>query len=121
MPEAPDNLTTIVANGASRPILKWLAVLTVLAIAGGGTYYYLHRNGTDHSTPDFVTPLNTFSYDAAGNPLESEIGSGGIVQKYTFNSPYWLTGIISQSQNGVDLFGELLTYTEGGYQGSAYI
>ena len=77
---------------------------------------------TGHSAPAKTT-LATFSYDAAGNPLENdlELANGArIKQKYAFNSPYWLTDIRSQNQGGKDLFQEALTYIEGGYQGAGY-
>lgn len=55
MPQAPEDLSTIVASGASRPALKWLTILVIVAVLGGGAYYYFTRNGKDHATPNFVT------------------------------------------------------------------
>ncbi len=69
------------------------------------------------------TTLATFSYDAAGKPLENhlELANGAsIKQTYAFNSPYWLTEISNRNQGGTDLFHETLTYTEGGYKGASY-
>jgi HlyD family secretion protein len=55
MPEAQDNLSAIVATGASRPVLKWLTiVLAVAAIAGGG-YYYFYHNGKQDVPLEFIT------------------------------------------------------------------
>lgn len=55
MPEAQENLSEIVASGASRPVLKWLVILAVLACLGGGGYYFYQRNGNGHDTPNYHT------------------------------------------------------------------
>jgi large repetitive protein len=73
-------------------------------------------------TADFSKPLATFTYLANGQPLEDQLNleSEQIKQKYDFNSPLWLSKINQQNSAGDTLFGESLTYSEGGFKQAKY-
>jgi HlyD family secretion protein len=50
-----ENLAEIVRAGASRPIRKWVIIATVLALAGGGIWFWLGRNQGVADKPEYVT------------------------------------------------------------------
>ncbi len=39
-PDSSEDLATIVASGASRPVRKWLFATLAIALAGAGAWYY---------------------------------------------------------------------------------
>jgi HlyD family secretion protein len=59
MSKLPSNedLAKIVRSGASRPIRKWLIIAVVLAISGGGIWFWLNRNKGVSEEPEYLTEL----------------------------------------------------------------
>lgn len=56
MPTTNEDLSTIIAKGASRPGRKWLVILALLATAGGGGYYlYQSRDQERNGNGGYVT------------------------------------------------------------------
>lgn len=55
--QANENLAEIVRNGASRPIRKWLITATVLALAGGGLWFWVSQNEGVSDKPEYLTEL----------------------------------------------------------------
>ena len=43
----PEDLTTIVRNGASRPFRKWIIISILCALTGAGVYYYMTRDDSE--------------------------------------------------------------------------
>ncbi len=54
-PDSSEDLATIVASGASRPVRKWVITILALTLAGAGTWYYFQRNGNGEEKPDYQT------------------------------------------------------------------
>lgn len=89
------------------------------------TVYY-RRNKVNQVTaiaevPDFSSMLATFSYQADGRPLDEKLDLGGGQQfdiSLGYNSPLWLNSIQVKNSLGNTLFGESLSYTEGGFSNS---
>jgi len=73
-------------------------------------------------TLDFAAPLATFTYLANGRPEADQVKlpAGAINRRYDFNSPLWATEISAHDAGGGMLFGERLSYTEGGYKDARY-
>ena len=53
--DSSEDLATIVASGASRPVRKWVFIALAIALAGGGAWYYLQRNKTGEQKAEFQT------------------------------------------------------------------
>jgi len=49
------DLSTIVAKGAEKPLRKWLTILAILLLAGGGYYLYKLKNPAETGAPKFET------------------------------------------------------------------
>ncbi|ESA38708.1 rhs family protein [Leptolyngbya sp. Heron Island J] len=73
-------------------------------------------------TADFSQPMATFSYRANGQPLEETmlLGDELVKQTFDFNSPLWLKNIKQENSANETLFGETLSYTEGGFNDAQY-
>ena len=54
-PQPHEDLATIIASGASRPVRKWVFILIALAVVGAGTWYFIKRNDTGKAKPEFQT------------------------------------------------------------------
>jgi HlyD family secretion protein len=54
-PDSSEDLATIVASGASRPVRKWIFISIVIALIGGGVWYYLERNKKGEQKADYQT------------------------------------------------------------------
>lgn len=54
-PQPSEDLATIVASGASRPVRKWIFILIGLAVIGAPAWYFFQRNGQDEQKPGYVT------------------------------------------------------------------
>ncbi|MES2921420.1 MAG: efflux RND transporter periplasmic adaptor subunit [Verrucomicrobiota bacterium] len=50
-----EDLATIVASGASRPVRKWIFILIALALIGAPGWYFLKANGNDEQKADYQT------------------------------------------------------------------
>lgn len=55
--QSNEDLAKIVRSGASRPIRKWLIIAVVLAISGGGIWFWLNRNKGVSEEPEYLTEL----------------------------------------------------------------
>jgi HlyD family secretion protein len=72
-PDSSEDLATIVASGASRPVRKWVIIAVVLALlAGCGWYYYRARalageEKAEYQTQDSKTGRIALIVTAAGN------------------------------------------------------
>ena len=55
--QSNEDLAEIVRSGASRPIRKWLFIALVLAISGGGIWFWLNRNKGVSEEPEYLTEL----------------------------------------------------------------
>lgn len=72
-PDSSEDLATIVASGASRPVRKWIIIAVVLALlAGGGWYFYRARalaseEKAEYQTQDSKTGRISLIVTAAGN------------------------------------------------------
>ena len=55
--QSNEDLAKIVSSGASRPIRKWLIIAVVLAISGGGIWFWLNRNKGVSEEPEYLTEL----------------------------------------------------------------
>jgi len=55
LPDSSEDLASIVASGASRPVRKWIFTAVALALAGTGIWYFLNRNGNDEIKSDYQT------------------------------------------------------------------
>jgi HlyD family secretion protein len=55
--QSNEDLAEIVSSGASRPIRKWLIIAIVLAISGGGIWFWLNRNKGVSEEPEYLTEL----------------------------------------------------------------
>ena len=58
-PQPHEDLATIIASGASRPVRKWVFILIALAVVGAGTWYFIKRNDTGKVKPEFQTAEST--------------------------------------------------------------
>lgn len=54
-PQSNENLAEIVRSGASSPVRKWAIILAVLAVAGGGTWYWWSNREDNTGRPEFNT------------------------------------------------------------------
>ncbi len=54
-PDSAEDLATIVASGASRPVRKWLFTTLAVGLAGAGAWYYFQRNGNGEEKADYQT------------------------------------------------------------------
>jgi HlyD family secretion protein len=61
LPDSSEDLTTIIASGASRPVRKWMVNSLAVVLIGGGAWYFFDRNKEGEEKPDYQT-------------LESKIG-----------------------------------------------
>jgi len=71
-PDSSEDLATIVARGASRPVRKWIFITIGLALIGAGVWYYLgvNKNGehkADYQTEDSKVGRIALIVTAAGN------------------------------------------------------
>ena len=55
--QSNEDLAKIVRSGASHPIRKWLIIAVVLAISGGGIWFWLNRNKGVSEEPEYLTEL----------------------------------------------------------------
>jgi len=53
--KASNDLSSIVEKGAEKPLRKWLTILGVLLLIGGGYYFYKLKNPADTGEPKFET------------------------------------------------------------------
>ncbi len=53
--QSNEDLAEIVRSGASRPIRKWLIITIVLAMAGGGIWFWSVRNEGVSEEPEYLT------------------------------------------------------------------
>jgi HlyD family secretion protein len=54
-PDSPQDLATIVASGASRPVRKWIFIIIAIAVIGAPAWYFLKSNGNDEQKADYQT------------------------------------------------------------------
>ncbi|MGL4400407.1 MAG: efflux RND transporter periplasmic adaptor subunit [Luteolibacter sp.] len=54
-PSSSEDLATIVASGASRPVRKWIFILIILAVIGAPAWYLFQSNGKDEQRSEYVT------------------------------------------------------------------
>lgn len=54
-PDSSQDLATIVASGASRPVRKWIFIVVGLAALGVPAWYFLKANGKDEQKADYQT------------------------------------------------------------------
>lgn len=54
-PQSNENLAEIVRRGASRPVRKWLIIAIVLALTGGGVWFYFANRQSGSEKPDYIT------------------------------------------------------------------
>lgn len=54
-PQAKEDLAAIVRGGKSRPIRKWLVICVVIALLGGGAWFYLTSRKQENGKPEYVT------------------------------------------------------------------
>ncbi len=72
LPDSSEDLATIVASGASRPVRKWIYITIAAALTGAGVWYYLGHRGngeqkTDYQTEDSKIGRISLIVTAAGN------------------------------------------------------
>ena len=53
--DSSEDLATIVASGASRPVRKWIFITIAVALIGAGVWYYLGRNKGGEQKADYQT------------------------------------------------------------------
>ncbi|MEO5915084.1 MAG: efflux RND transporter periplasmic adaptor subunit [Luteolibacter sp.] len=53
--DSSEDLATIVASGASRPLRKWIFITLAVALIGAGVWYYLRRNNGGEQKADYQT------------------------------------------------------------------
>ncbi|MEO5715992.1 MAG: efflux RND transporter periplasmic adaptor subunit, partial [Luteolibacter sp.] len=53
--DSSEDLATIVASGASRPVRKWIFITTAIVLTGAGVWYYLERNKGGEQKADYQT------------------------------------------------------------------
>ena len=71
-PDSAEDLATIVASGASRPVRKWIFITLAVALLGAGVWYYFNRDGngeekTAYQTQEAKTGRISLIVTAAGN------------------------------------------------------
>ena len=54
-PQPHEDLATIVASGASRPVRKWIFTVIGLAVIGAPAWYFYKANGKGEEKPDYQT------------------------------------------------------------------
>jgi HlyD family secretion protein len=54
-PDSSEDLATIVASGASRPVRKWIFIVIALGVIGAPAWYFLKANGKDVQKVDYQT------------------------------------------------------------------
>ena len=54
-PDSSEDLATIVASGASRPVRKWIFIVIAVALTGAGVWYYLDHKGSGEQKAEFQT------------------------------------------------------------------
>ncbi len=67
-----EDLATIVASGASRPVRKWIFIVIGLAVIGAPAWYFYKTNGKDEQKADYQTQASktgriSLIVTAAGN------------------------------------------------------
>jgi len=105
-----------------------IARITYPDVGGQRLDLYYRNNAAGQITaiaenPDFTVPLCVFAYSASGRPESDALrldGGAGVTRRFSFNSPLWITSIEASGPTGDLLFGESLSYTEGGYNNAAY-
>lgn len=53
--DSTENLPSVIARGRSRPFRKWVIILVILALLGGGTFHYLSAHNGQEKPADFIT------------------------------------------------------------------
>ncbi len=61
LPDSSEDLTIIIASGASRPVRKWMVNSLAVVLIGSGAWYFFNRSKEGEEKPDYQT-------------LESKIG-----------------------------------------------
>jgi HlyD family secretion protein len=54
-PDSSEDLATIVASGASRPVRKWIFITLAVALLGAAAWYFFGRRGHDETKTDYQT------------------------------------------------------------------
>ncbi|WP_367873207.1 efflux RND transporter periplasmic adaptor subunit [Luteolibacter sp. Populi] len=54
-PDSSEDLAAIVKRGASKPYKKWIYLVAIVALAGGGWSYYKSKSTAPESGPEFLT------------------------------------------------------------------
>jgi len=54
-PRSQEDLATIVRSNKSRPLRKWLLIITGVALLGGGTWFYLTKTNKDDGKTEYIT------------------------------------------------------------------
>ncbi len=54
-PDSSQDLATIVASGASRPVSKWIFITIAAALIGAAAWYFLGRNNNAEQKADYQT------------------------------------------------------------------
>jgi HlyD family secretion protein len=72
LPDSSEDLASIIASGASRPVRKWGFTALAVVLTGAGGWYFLKRNGnggekTDYQTSESKTGRISLIVTAAGN------------------------------------------------------
>lgn len=72
--DSSQDLATVLEQGRSRPFLKWIFITLAVAALGVGAFFYLKRNPTGTTGPEYVTtPLErgeiSIQITATGNLL----------------------------------------------------
>jgi RHS repeat-associated protein len=71
---------------------------------------------------DFSSPLASYTYAATGRPQQEVVNPGGqpVTRAFGFNSPLWINSLEDRKADSSLVFGETLSYTDGGFNGAGY-